>query len=120
MYWHTFIDHYAQLFRLQAWERLPILRLQYNIKIHSELPDIAPYGVWWDVRFDITQLATHVLVIYQDQLDLMTSDKFTWMSYQIKLISRMLEQYLDDSTFWRTVVPLICWEIDSYIDRIEL
>lgn len=44
---------------------------------------LAPFGAYWNIKFDLTRLLAHVLLVYQDQLDLMSSDHVNYNLYLI-------------------------------------
>ncbi|KAI5678762.1 hypothetical protein M9H77_09712 [Catharanthus roseus] len=87
-----------------AWSRIPTLRPQLMMEIMAD--PLAPLGAIWCTAFDYSQLPTHTLVTYRDQLDFMPSDQFMWLPYY--------DRPLVPSDLWRAEVPLICYEIVEY------
>ncbi|KAI5671654.1 hypothetical protein M9H77_12018 [Catharanthus roseus] len=92
------------ILQIWAWSHIPLLQPQL---IRHELDDpLAPLGVIWCTSFDCTQLPTHTLVTYRDQLDFMPSDQFVWLPYH--------GRDLVPSDLWGAEVPFICYEIVEY------
>ncbi|KAI5650502.1 hypothetical protein M9H77_36507 [Catharanthus roseus] len=87
-----------------AWSRIPALRPQLITDIQAD--PLAPQGTIWCTSFDCSQLPTHTLMTYKDQLDFMPSDQFIWLPY--------LDCALVPSDLWWAEVPLICYEIVEY------
>ncbi|KAI5674017.1 hypothetical protein M9H77_14381 [Catharanthus roseus] len=81
------------------------LSLSTDLGVVQPTP-LAPLGAIQCTSFDCSQLPTHTLVTYRDQLDFMSSDQFVWLPY--------LDRALVPSNMWRAEVPLICYEIVKY------
>ncbi|KAI5656292.1 hypothetical protein M9H77_25085 [Catharanthus roseus] len=87
-----------------AWSRIIILRPQLDK--HVEQDPRTLLCAMWCTLFDLSQLFTHVLLTYRDQLDFMSFDQFVWLPYP--------ESGLVPSDLWRVEVPLMCYEIVKY------
>ncbi|KAI5681800.1 hypothetical protein M9H77_03028 [Catharanthus roseus] len=63
---------------------------------------LAPFRAIWCTSFDCSQLPTHILVTYRDQLDFIPSDQFIWLHYYDRpLISSELWQQKSRSSVMR-------------------
>ncbi|KAI5661723.1 hypothetical protein M9H77_21046 [Catharanthus roseus] len=81
-----------------ATSNLEIHVLHPQLDRHVEQDPRALLGVVWCTSFDLSQLPTHVLLTYRDQLDFMPSDQLPY-----------LECGLMSSDSWRAEVLLICY-----------
>ncbi|XP_071923209.1 serine/threonine-protein phosphatase 7 long form homolog [Coffea arabica] len=61
------------LLQLWTWERFPTLCPDRPVP-KMELPAESPYGARWNVDFNLSRVAMHVLVVYRDQLDSLRDD----------------------------------------------
>ncbi|KAI5683131.1 hypothetical protein M9H77_04359 [Catharanthus roseus] len=57
---------------------------------------LAPLSAIWCISFDCSQLLTHTLVTYRDQLDCMLSNQFVWLPYH--------DRGLVPSNLWRAEI----------------
>ncbi|RVW71982.1 Serine/threonine-protein phosphatase 7 long form-like [Vitis vinifera] len=73
----------------------------------------------WRVPLSWAQNPSRVLTFYRDQLDAQTHDQVLWEPYMGDLVAHLPAISLADQEIWRTMSPLICFDISSGIDRSE-
>ncbi|KAI5656522.1 hypothetical protein M9H77_25315 [Catharanthus roseus] len=93
-----------------AWSRIPALRPQLITDVQADL--LAPLGAIWCTSFDCSQLATHTLVTYTDQLDFIPSDQ-AWLQWRLRvrhvpaLAAEVLSYPSDECIRWyRSIVRI--------------
>ncbi|KAI5671895.1 hypothetical protein M9H77_12259 [Catharanthus roseus] len=69
---------------------------------HVELDPCAPLGAMWCTSFDLSQLLTHVLLTYRDQLNFIPSDQPVPAACDTRLILHRLQLKGNDHTYWAT------------------
>ncbi|RVX23743.1 Serine/threonine-protein phosphatase 7 long form-like [Vitis vinifera] len=121
------------LLQLWSWERLHVGRPDFGRPpvpivvphVHDDvvdglhdhlLPDealpIDPLGHRWRVPLSWSHNPSpHVLTFYRDQLDAQTQDQVLWEPYTADLIAHLPAICQADEEIWRTMSPLICFDI---------
>ncbi|RVW42730.1 Serine/threonine-protein phosphatase 7 long form-like [Vitis vinifera] len=65
----------------------------------------------WRVPLSWAQNPSRVLTFYRDQLDAQTHDQVLWEPYMGDLVVHLLTISLANQEIWRTMSPLICFDI---------
>ncbi|KAL6330569.1 hypothetical protein AAG906_040500 [Vitis piasezkii] len=129
------------LLQLWSWERLHVGRPDFGRPpvpivvphVHDDvvdglhdhlLPDealpIDPLGHRWRVLLSWSHNPSpHVLTFYRDQLDAQTQDQVLWEPYTADLIAHLPAICQADEEIWRTMSPLICFDIIEWHRRSE-
>ncbi|KAL6313700.1 hypothetical protein AAG906_010118 [Vitis piasezkii] len=97
-----------------ATDDLPAEQLDHGLQdkalLHEGLPT-DPLGCRWRVPLSWAQNPSRVLTFYRDQLDAQTHDQVLWEPYMGDLVAHLPAISLVDQEIWRTMSPLICFDI---------
>ncbi|RVW59856.1 Serine/threonine-protein phosphatase 7 long form-like [Vitis vinifera] len=121
------------LLHLWSWERLHVGRPDFGRPlvlivvphVHDAVVDglhdhllsdealqVDPLGHRWRVPLYWSHNPSpHVLTFYRDQLDAQTQDQVLWEPYTADLIAHLPAICQADEEIWRTMSPLICFDI---------
>ncbi|RVW20358.1 Serine/threonine-protein phosphatase 7 long form-like [Vitis vinifera] len=121
------------LLHLWSWERLHVGRPDFGRPlvlivvphVHDVVVDglhdhllsdealqVDPLGHRWRVPLYWSHNPSpHVLTFYRDQLDAQTQDQALWEPYTADLIAHLPAICQADEEIWRTMLPLICFDI---------
>ncbi|RVX07230.1 Serine/threonine-protein phosphatase 7 long form-like [Vitis vinifera] len=108
------------LLQLWSWERLHLGRPDFGRPPappaaqhleHDAVDDLPAEHLEWKVPLSWAQNPSCVLTFYRDQLDAQTHDQVLWESYMGDLVAHLLAISLADQEIWRTMSPLICFDI---------
>ncbi|RVW58989.1 Serine/threonine-protein phosphatase 7 long form-like [Vitis vinifera] len=120
--WHSYIESYV----VRVWivpQRFLDLSHFYScgdgrdfmwvdlISVMRQLP-VDPLGHRWRIPLSWSHNPSpHVLTFYRDQLDAQTQDRVLWEPYTANLIAHLPTICQADEEIWRTMSPLICFDI---------
>ncbi|RVW71132.1 Serine/threonine-protein phosphatase 7 long form-like [Vitis vinifera] len=98
-------------YRVNLCGRPKSTRLHNEMDIREGTPNRS-IGPQWRVSLSLSHNPSpHVLTFYQDQLDAQTRDQVLWEPYTTDLIAHLLAICQADEEIWRTMSPLICFDI---------
>nr|CAN82232.1 hypothetical protein VITISV_005122 [Vitis vinifera] len=104
----------AQYLEHDAADDLPAEQLDHELQdealLHEGLP-VDPLRCRWRVPLSWAQNPSRVLTFYRDQLDAQTHDQVLWEPYMGDLVVHLPAISLVDQEIWRTMSPLICFDI---------
>ncbi|KAL6346186.1 hypothetical protein AAG906_027930 [Vitis piasezkii] len=79
--------------------------------IEEQALPVDPRGCRWKGRFSHTDNPQGGLTLYRDQLDQQKNDQIIWQPYTPEILEKLPPICVADQQIWRTVAPLICFEI---------
>ncbi|XP_071914109.1 serine/threonine-protein phosphatase 7 long form homolog [Coffea arabica] len=88
------------LLQLWAWERIPTM-CPDRVKPLEHYP--GPYGVWWNVQFDVHRVARHVVSIFRDQLTGLRAREFIWQPSSDDVLASLPAYCTAGRNIWRSV-----------------
>ncbi|XP_027338024.1 serine/threonine-protein phosphatase 7 long form homolog [Abrus precatorius] len=94
------------LLMMWAWDRFPFL--QPNNSIHTRLD--LPYDALWLVSQSYSR-GKRDLAYYRYKFDHLKCDEIVWQPYSMELMNSLPAICTEASNIWRSVVPLICFQI---------
>lgn len=89
----------------------PFLDVADGAVINDQTLPVDPLGCMWRVPLSRIQNPHGVLMLYRDQLDQQKDDQMIWQPYTQEILSQLPEICTADQHVWRTVAPLICFDI---------
>ncbi|RVW77125.1 Serine/threonine-protein phosphatase 7 long form-like [Vitis vinifera] len=104
----------AQYLEHDAADDLPVEHLDQGLQDEALLNEglLADLlGYRWRIPLSWAQNPSRVLTFYQGQLDAQTHDQVLWEPYVGDLVAHLPAISLADQEIWRTMPPLICFDI---------